>query len=185
MELSVPLCHCSSRENNIDLNAGFFYSAAAICSFSLRLITGRASDRYGRGLVYYCQSGLLHHCYGDAAFCSFTNEVLLAASIQGAGGGTLIPTMVALMADRSKPKERGQVFSLCIGGFDLGIALAGPVLGYVADSSGLSIFICDRCGSRRHRTCQLPHPIQQRPASFLQICLGSRKRYLRPQRIKP
>lgn len=124
------------KESNIDLNAGFFYSAAAISSFSLRFITGRASDRYGRGLfisaslVCYIISMVMLH------FAHSPTQVLVAATIQGAGGGTLIPTMVALMADRSHAKERGQVFSLCIGGFDVGIALAGPVLGYFADILG-------------------------------------------------
>ena len=124
------------QESNIDLNAGLFYSAGAIASFSLRFFIGRASDRYGRGLFitaslvcYIISMAMLH-------FAHSPTEVLLAASIQGAGGGTLIPTMLALMTDRSHPKERGQVFSLCIGGFDLGIALAGPVLGYVADIQG-------------------------------------------------
>ncbi len=124
------------QDNNIDLNPGFFYSAVAISSFVLRVFTGRASDLYGRGLFitgslvcYIISMVMLHMAHSPTI-------VLLAATIEGAGAGTLIPTMVALMADRSNPKERGQVFSLCIGGFDLGIALAGPILGYFADVLG-------------------------------------------------
>ena len=37
------------------------------------------------------------------------------------------------MADRSTPAERGLMFGLCLTGFDLGIALAGPVMGQIAD----------------------------------------------------
>jgi MFS family permease len=36
------------------------------------------------------------------------------------------------MADRSAPDERGRTFSLCMVGFDLGIALAGPLFGAIA-----------------------------------------------------
>lgn len=124
------------QESKIDLNPGLFYSAAAVSSFSLRLVTGRASDRYGRGL--FITASLV--CYMVAmivlGFAHSPNSVLVAAVIEGAGAGTLIPMMVALMADRSLAKERGQVFSLCIGGFDIGIALAGPILGSFADWLG-------------------------------------------------
>ena len=37
------------KESVADLNPGLFYTAAAIASFGVRLPTGRASDRYGRG----------------------------------------------------------------------------------------------------------------------------------------
>jgi len=124
------------QEYKIDLNPGFFYSAAAVSSFGLRFVTGRASDRLGRGLFitvslvcYITSMVMLHRAHSPSI-------VLVAATIEGAGAGTLIPMMVALMADRSHSQERGQVFSLCIGGFDLGIALAGPILGYFADLLG-------------------------------------------------
>lgn len=124
------------QESKINLNSGLFYSAAAISSFGLRLVTGPASDRYGRGL--FITLSLV--CYMVAmivlGFAHSPNSILIAAIMQGAGGGTLIPIMVALMADRSLAKERGQVFSLCIAGFDLGIALAGPILGSFADLLG-------------------------------------------------
>jgi MFS family permease len=61
---------------------------------------------------------------------------LLAGLLEGAGGGTLIPMMMALLSDRSDSHERGRVFSLCIGGFDVGIAIAGPVLGAFAEQLG-------------------------------------------------
>ena len=44
--------------------------------------------------------------------------------------------MIALVADRSHPHERGRIFGLFIGGFDLGIALAGPILGSVSNAIG-------------------------------------------------
>ena len=59
-------------------------------------------------------------------------ELIVAGLLQGAGSGTLIPMIAVLMADRSHPNERGRMFGLCMIGFDLGIALAGPVLGLFA-----------------------------------------------------
>ena len=40
------------------------------------------------------------------------------------------------MTDRSQPHERGLTFGLCLTGFDLGIALAGPLMGRIVDATG-------------------------------------------------
>jgi MFS family permease len=58
--------------------------------------------------------------------------ILAAGFVEGLGGGTLLPIVVALITDRCQPHERGRVFSLCIGGFDLGIFMAGPCVGFMA-----------------------------------------------------
>ncbi|PSO65890.1 MAG: MFS transporter [Cyanobacteria bacterium QH_6_48_35] len=120
----------------IDLNPGLYYSTAAIASFSVRIFVGRASDRYGRGL--FITASLF--CYVLAMLLLATAEspgaFLVAGLVQGAGGGTLIPIMIALISDRSAENERGKIYSLCIGGFDLGIAIAGPVIGSFANPLG-------------------------------------------------
>ncbi|MGC1195317.1 MAG: MFS transporter [Geitlerinemataceae cyanobacterium] len=125
------------RASGIDFNPGWFYTAAALSSFTMRLIAGRASDRLGRGL--FISIGLV--CYGVAMTILATSQsstaFLLAGSIEGAAAGITIPIVVALMSDRSTPEERGRIFSLCIGGFDLGIAIAGPVFGAMAPEIGL------------------------------------------------
>lgn len=124
------------REANIDLNAGWFYTAAAMSSFCSRFFAGRASDRYGRGLFitvglvcYTVSMLLLSQAQSGVAF-------LLAGFIEGSGAGTLIPAIVALISDRSHSHERGRVFALCIGGFDVGLAIAGPVFGNFAQQLG-------------------------------------------------
>ena len=124
------------RSVGVDLNAGLFYTAAAIASFSVRLVAGKASDRYGRGLfitislVFYTASMLL------LWVANSPSTFLMAAVIEGAGAGTLIPMIAAMMADRAMPTERGKIFGVCMVGFDVGIAIAGPVLGLVAHQVG-------------------------------------------------
>lgn len=124
------------QEAGVNLNVGLFYTAAAIASFSIRLFTGRASDHYGRGIFITTSLGLyvlamlaLWQAHSAAGF-------LLAGMLQGAGGGTLIPMIAVLMADRSNADERGRTFGICMTGFDVGIALAGPLLGSAADYIG-------------------------------------------------
>jgi MFS family permease len=120
----------------IDFNAGLFYSAAAITSFSIRLLIGKLSDRIGRGL--FITIGIA--CYSISMFllwqANSPTSFLIAALVEGAGGGTMIPMMVATVADRSQPQERGRIFAICVGGFDVGIAIAGPVLGSISEQVG-------------------------------------------------
>jgi len=137
------------KEADISMNVGLFYTMAAIAGLSSRLLVGRASDYFGRGP--FISISLVLYALSMAALW-MTESVqgfLLAGFLEGAGAGTLIPMMAALMADRSPPEQRGRTFSLVMVGFDLGIAMAGPLLGAIATqtsfrtvfaiSSGLSI----------------------------------------------
>ncbi len=131
------------EQASVDLNSGWFYTAIAVASFAVRFPAGRASDHYGRALfitislVFYSLSMLcLWSAHSAVAF-------LLAGTLEGLGAGMLIPMMAALMADRAGPQERARLFSLCLGGFDLGIGLAGPIFGLVAAEIGYrNLFGC-------------------------------------------
>ena len=124
------------QETKADLNPGLFYSTAAIASFGMRVVAGRASDKYGRGL--FISGGLI--CYILSMLLLYlannSGAFLISALFEGCAGGTVMPMMVTLMSDRCEPHERARLFSLCIGGFDLGIAIAGPTLGLVAEQVG-------------------------------------------------
>ena len=117
------------READLGLSAGLFYLVAAIASFSARFFSGQASDRYGRGLLitvsllcYFVSMILLTQAEGP-------RTLVLSAAFEGLGAGVLIPMIIALISDRSSYQERGRVYSVCLGGFDLGVAIAGPVIG--------------------------------------------------------
>ncbi|MGB3766327.1 MAG: MFS transporter [Phormidesmis sp.] len=132
----VPL---HTRQLGVPINIGLIYTVSAIASFSIRFLSGKASDQLGRGR--FISMGLA--CYTLAMFTLWLSDspqmFLIAGAFQGAGSGTLIPIIAALMADRSKPSERGLTFGLCLTGFDLGIALAGPVMGQIADAGSYSL----------------------------------------------
>ncbi|NDJ24236.1 MFS transporter [Nostoc sp. B(2019)] len=124
------------KSTGIDLNAGLFFTAAALSSFILRLVAGRASDRLGRGL--FITFGIF--CYGLSSLILWQANsaiaLLLAAIVEGCGGGTMFSMITTMMADRSLPQERGRIFAICIAGFDLGIAIAAPLLGSIAEQVG-------------------------------------------------
>jgi MFS family permease len=124
------------QETKVGLNPGLFYTAAAIAGFISRLFVGQASDRWGRGL--FITLGLIAYTVAMLILFQATSSALflLAGLVEGFGGGVVIPIMVALISDRSEPQERGRVFSVCLGGFDVGIAIAGPCMGFVAQYTG-------------------------------------------------
>jgi len=124
------------RELGIPLNPGLYYTTSAIASFVMRMFIGRASDTYGRGIFITMSLTLYTVSMYLLANANTPVEFLFAAIAQGAGGGTLIPMMIALMSDRSLSSERGRIYALSIGGFDLGIALAGPGIGILAEMLG-------------------------------------------------
>jgi MFS family permease len=131
----IPL-YIEASNIDINLNPGLFYTIAAISSFCSRSVIGGRSDRYGRGIFiagslccYTGGMGLLATANGELSF-------ICAAILEGLGIGTLIPMTVALLSDRSLPYHRGQVLSICLAGLDLGVAIAAPVFGAVAEQLG-------------------------------------------------
>ncbi|HLP90745.1 MAG TPA: MFS transporter [Nostocaceae cyanobacterium] len=117
----------------INLNPGLFFASAAMSSFSVRLFTGRISDKYGRGLLIT----LSLIAYMVAIACIWQakspNAFLIGGLIEGIGGGSIFPTVSAMMADRALAHERGRIFSASLMGFDTGLMIAGPIYGLVAE----------------------------------------------------
>lgn len=124
------------RETGLALNVGLIYTASAMASFGSRLVVGRASDRYGRGRFITASLAIYSLAMGLFWLAESTPAFLLAGLIQGFAAGTLIPMIAALMGDRSSPSDRGRTFGLAMVGFDMGIALAGPLFGTIADGIG-------------------------------------------------
>ena len=126
------------QQKNISLNAGLFYMAAALSGFIIRFPVGRLSDEWGRGV--FISIGICFYALtmGIICFASSNYQFLLAGVSEGLGSGILIPAIVALLADRTYPQERGYVFGMTWMGFDLGIAFAGPVMGKMISLVGIT-----------------------------------------------
>jgi len=62
----------------------------------------------------------------------------LSGIAEGIGSGVVIPAIVALLADRTVPQERGYVFGMTWIGFDVGIAVAGPIMGKLIAVVGIT-----------------------------------------------
>lgn len=117
------------RYIGISFNVGLFYTIAAIASFAMRFVSGQASDRYGRGI--FITISIISYIFSMILLTIAHNEgtLILSALLEGIGAGILIPITLALISDRCNPTERGKVFAVCVSGFDVGVALGGPILG--------------------------------------------------------
>jgi MFS family permease len=122
----------------VDFNPGLFFTIAAIASFCTRSLIGSRSDRYGRGI--FIAGSLCCYTIGMVCLATANSKLsfMVGAFLEGLGSGTLIPMTVALVSDRSLPQHRGRVFSICIIGLDLGIAIAAPAFGSIANYVGYS-----------------------------------------------
>ncbi|WP_425216914.1 MFS transporter [Tumidithrix helvetica] len=126
------------KQQHIQFNAGLFYMTAAITGFSIRLPMARISDRYGRGV--FISIGLCFYALSMATVYAAQTSYgfLIAGGLEGIGSGIVIPAIATLLADRSVASERGLVFGLAWAGFDLGIAIAGPIMGNAVEFLGLA-----------------------------------------------
>ncbi|MEA5577259.1 MFS transporter [Anabaena sp. UHCC 0451] len=124
------------KSTGVDLNAGLFFTAAAISSFSIRLVAGRASDKYGRGL--FVTFSLVAYTLALVFIWQANSALtfLLGAFIEGAASGTAIPMISTMMTDRALPHERGRIFGVSLMGFDVGLVIASPVGGLIAEHMG-------------------------------------------------
>ncbi|AFY44688.1 MFS transporter [Nostoc sp. PCC 7107] len=124
------------KSTEVSFNGGWFFTVSAISSFIIRVLAGRASDRFGRGL--FITFGIASYTLACVLLwqANSTNAFLISAIAEGCGGGTIFSMMATMMADRSLPQERGRVFAICLAGLDLGIAIAAPIFGYVSEFVG-------------------------------------------------
>lgn len=124
------------QSESVPLKAGYFFSAAAIMGFVMRVFAGLVARRLRLGLLM--SLGIV--AYGVAMVILFVarspQAFLLAAMLEGGGFGLVIPCLSVMLADRSRPEERGRIFGICLLGLDLGGAIAAPLFGHLAGSLG-------------------------------------------------
>ncbi len=126
------------QQKHIALNAGLFYMAAALSGFIIRFPVARLSDEWGRGIFISMGTFFYGLSMAIIYFANHDYEFLLSGIAEGIGSGIVIPAVVALLADRTVPQERGYVFGMTWIGFDVGIALAGPIMGKMIGLVGIT-----------------------------------------------
>ncbi len=119
------------------VNIGVFFMVESIVIITCRFMAAHLSDKYGRGPVFF-YSFLTILCAVYLISQINTMHILVAtAALYGIGTSLCSPALSAFIADSSDPNARGTVFSFFYGAFDTGVILAGVILGFIADLTGI------------------------------------------------
>jgi MFS family permease len=125
-------------------NKGLLFTYLTVASFAVRLIAGKASDRYGRKPILLISSmvmclSMLLVAFSDSAIC-----LIIGVTIYGLAQGSTSPTLLAWATDLSDIKHKGRGVATLYIFMELGIGVGAFASGlvYGNDSSNfLSTFI--------------------------------------------
>ncbi len=118
-------------------NPGLFFSAFALGSMSLRLLSGQAIDRFGARLVgapgfLLLLAGLLTLATGTTPLTFFGGALLM-----GVGHGTCQTLLWTQLVERAT-QSRAMAAAGMTNAFDIGIILGSTVGGFIAEAFGFT-----------------------------------------------
>ncbi|MES2373201.1 MAG: MFS transporter [Bacteroidota bacterium] len=112
-------------------NKGFFYACYTIASLAIRLIAGKASDKYGRVIVLIWSSLTMIISMVLLSFAHSVTMVIISASILGFSVGMNGPTLMAWTVDLCKPENRGRAVASVYIALEVGIGLGAIISGWI------------------------------------------------------
>lgn len=117
---------------------GAFFTAWSLAAVATRVLLGGASDRFGRRAVIVPAMITMSTAVTLLAFVRSLHGMLAAGVVFGVAQGLLYPTMNALVADWSSPRNIGRTQSLFSGSYSLGIASCSFFFGTLAEHHGFT-----------------------------------------------
>ena len=117
-------------------SSGVLYIAFAVSIFTVRLVSGRLADRYGRIAVSF--PGLLAGAAGLVllALVQHPAAAIAGVALFGSAHAMAFPALMALAVERARDRERGEVLGSFTACFDVGAASGATLVGAVADRAG-------------------------------------------------
>ncbi|UXP32283.1 MFS transporter [Reichenbachiella agarivorans] len=134
-------------------NRGLFYTYFTVASLVVRIVAGKASDKYGRVPVLKIGSGILLIALILLANAQTPVILLSTAVLYGIGVGLSNPTIFAWTIDLSDPKHRGRgmatMYIFLEIGVGLGALLGGWVYGNDLNNISWVFYLCavSMCGA--------------------------------------
>ena len=117
-------------------SSGVLYITFAVSIFTVRLVSGRLADRYGRIAVSF--PGLLAGAAGMVllAVVQHPAAAIVGVALFGSAHAMAFPALMALAVERAPDRERGEVLGSFTACFDVGAASGATLIGAVADRAG-------------------------------------------------
>lgn len=112
-------------------NKGIFFTYYTLSSLLVRILAGRASDRYGRIIVLKVAMLMYFSALLFISFAHSANALLFGAVLYGLAAGMSAPTIFALTIDLSDDRFRGRALATLYIALEAGIGLGALVAGWV------------------------------------------------------
>lgn len=112
-------------------NKGFFYACYTVASLVIRLLAGKASDKYGRVIILIFSSLTMIIAMTLLSFAHTVTMVIVSASILGFSVGMNGPTIMAWTVDLCKREHRGRAVASVYIALELGIGSGALFSGWI------------------------------------------------------
>jgi len=112
-------------------NRGVFFTAFTIASISVRVLAGKASDRYGRANVLKVATVILALAMYLIGAANSFESFILAAVLFGLASGISSPTVFAWTIDLSPDHHRGRGLATMFIALEIGIGAGALTSGWV------------------------------------------------------
>jgi MFS family permease len=122
-------------------NKGLLFTYFTLASFAIRLIGGRASDRWGRRPILKISSLVILAGMMIIAFADSRAELLVGVTLYGLGQGATSPTLLAWATDLSNPNNRGRGIASLYIFMELGIGLGAFASGLIYSNDSSNFFV--------------------------------------------
>ncbi len=131
-------------------NKGLLFTFFTVASLSVRLIAGKASDRFGRRQVLLVSTALGVASMLVLGFAQTQHELMIGVTLYGFAQGMTSPTLFAWATDLSDEQHKGRgISSLYIFmelGIGLGALLSGWLYGNRPANFPVTFFTCSALG---------------------------------------
>jgi MFS family permease len=122
-------------------NKGLLFTFLTVASLSMRLIAGKASDRYGRKEVLMVSTILITASMLIFGFSTTPLHLMIAVSLYGMAQGMTSPTLFAWATDLSDNKHKGRGISSLYIFMEAGIGLGALFSGLLYDNDPGKFFV--------------------------------------------
>lgn len=122
-------------------NEGLPFMCLTIASLSVRLIAGKASDKYGRRKVLMVSSVIGAISMIILGLGSTPRDILIAVSLYGLAQGMTSPTLFAWATDLSDERFKGRGISSLYIFMELGIGIGALMSGFIYNNDSSNFFI--------------------------------------------
>lgn len=119
-------------------NPGIFFTVFSILSFGSRPVMGRISDGWGRIRTASLLILVIAGTFGLLSYSASLPFLVTAGVMYGIGHGAIFTVLMALLADMTKPEDRGLTYGLFGSAIDLGITGGTFALGVMTGVIGYS-----------------------------------------------